>query len=143
MFKPHANKPFPLALFENSRIKPSHIFTWWALCNSLESDRTGWITISRPDLQDLINREVPGRNTNPVILLEVLQDLGFIELKRFRKDPYARNTTTEMQIRICTGAWKLTLTRKTQSQTPERRAYYKERYRLKRLELTIHNDYIA
>ena len=135
MFKPHENKPFPLALFENSRIKPSHVFTWWALCNHLESDAEGWIHITRPELYELVKREVPGRNTNPIILLEVLKDLQFIEFERFRTDPYARNTTTEMRIRISTDAWDLVMTRKTESQTPERRAFYKERYRLKKLRL--------
>jgi hypothetical protein len=130
--KPHANKPFPLAIFENSRIKPRHVFTFWALCNDIDSDSEGWISIDRKGFSQFIKKHVPVSTSNPIIMLELMHDLGFIELERFKTDPQNRNTTTKMLIRVNPGAWALVHTRKTESQTEAMRAFYKERYKLQR-----------
>jgi hypothetical protein len=135
MTNPHAKKPFPLAIFENSRLKPRHVFTFWTLCNHVETDSEGWISLNRQEFNHLIKENVPIATSNSVLILELLASSGFIELQRYKQDPYNRNTTTKILVRVLPTVWEGVVVRKTESQTPEMRSYYKERYLLKRAAL--------
>ena len=133
MFKPHANKPFPLSLLEWNKIKARHVFCFWALCNNFECDADGWIVISRKQFNKTINEVLPVETHNPTLILEMLQELGYVYLERAFNDKLNRNSTTDYRIKVAPDAWEprevvnVTYLRNNEY-SEERRAFYRERY---------------
>jgi hypothetical protein len=133
MSKPHANKPFPHSLLEWSKLKVRHILCFWCLCNEFESDEEGWITISRKEFNTKINNCIPIPTHNPTLILETLQELGYVYLERFHNNKLNRCSTTDYRIKVAPDSWEprevvnITYLRGNEN-SESRRAFYKARY---------------
>jgi len=133
MSKPHANKPFPLSLLEWSKLKVRHVFCFWCLCNEFESDEEGWITISRKEFNIRINNCIPITTHNPTLILETLQELGYVHLERFHNNKQNRFSTSDYRIKVAPDSWEprnvvnVSYLRNNEN-SEARRAFYKERY---------------
>lgn len=133
MSKPHQNKPFPLSLLEWTKLKARHVFCFWCLCNEFESDEDGWIEVSRKEFNDQMNRCIPIKTHNQTLILEMLNELGYIQLERYNLDKLNRKSTTAYRIRVAPDAWEPRVVVNTtylrnNEQSAERRAFYKARY---------------
>lgn len=133
MARPYENKPFPASMYEWTKIRVRHFFCFWCLCNEFDANTEGWIEIKRLEFNKKINSCLPIQTHNPTLILETLQELEYIELQRFHRDPYNRNTTTDFRIRIRPDSWDpRVVVNKTYLQNNEkaadRRAFYRNRY---------------
>ena len=80
MFRPHANKPFPLSMYENFKLKSRHLLLFDLFCRHIDCEEDGWIFTNSRELSRLF-REVNGFKIEAVTpMLNVLQEYNYIEL---------------------------------------------------------------
>jgi hypothetical protein len=106
--KPHAYKPFPGSLFDNSYLKPRHVFVFDVLCRHIEAEEDGWIMTNSKELINLV-REHNGIKIEAVTpCVKFLQQYGYIELVHndgYRSVLERAWAKTDYEIRILDSAW--------------------------------------
>jgi len=108
MSKPHANKPFPLSMFDNYKFKPRHFLLFDLFCRHLDCEEDGWIFTNSKELSHLF-REVNGFKIEAVTpMLTVLQEYDYIELihnQGYRSAQERKQGKTDYEIRVSDRAF--------------------------------------
>ena len=105
MSRPYKNKPFPGELLWHRGVRPRHVFAFWILCNNFDQDEAGWIWTTRKEWTRVAGALIPVPIHNPTLILESLNEWGFIEFDPQKLDPEHRMGASHYRIRVCESAW--------------------------------------
>jgi hypothetical protein len=109
MSKPHANKPFPLSMYENAKIKPRHIFVFDLLCRHFDAEDDNWIFTNSLDIIRLFHKINGFKIETVTPILNMLKQYGYIELIHnigYRSVDERRMGKTDYEIKISDSAWE-------------------------------------
>jgi len=108
MSKPHANKPFPVSMYENYKFKPRHFLMFDLFCRHIDCEEDGWIFTNSREIIRLF-REVNGFKIEAVTpVLSVLHEYDYIELihnQGYRSAQERKLGKTDYEIRISDNAF--------------------------------------